>query len=163
MLRLPSPACAPGRDEVGGTLDVPWLWYWSPPVSFKVPACGCAVSRLLRLAGVLFSEGRGVLGGRQVWGGCGTTARVQAHRAPRAPVWALAARLGERRWRGGLRQGLRRRVSRAWIGGRLLEYLRGAESCEVVGLARGLAWGLGPGRKGGAARVDGFGDRLGGC
>lgn len=110
--------------------------------------CGLGVTH--RLAGVLFSEGRSAGGRRSLGRGVGRLleSRLTGRR------WALAARLGERRRRCGLRGGLRRRVvggldrrQAAGVPPRCRELRRGA------GLARGLARGLGGGRRAAGGRL----------
>lgn len=127
----------------------------------KVPACGCAVSGLLTAwPGFCFPRG-GVLGGVGVWGGvwddCSSPGSPGAPGAGGPWLPGLVSADGEAACVGGCGGGW----LGAWIGGRLLEYLRGAESCEVV-----QGWpGAWPGGwvGGEGLRVDGFGDRLGGC
>lgn len=69
--------------------------------------CGLWVTH--RLAGVLFSEGRSAGGRRSLGRGVGRLLESRLTGRP-GRRWALAAGLGERRWRCGLRRGLRRRV-----------------------------------------------------
>lgn len=135
----------------------------------KVPACGCALSVLLPAwvgaaggpPGFCFPRG-GVLGGVGVWGGVcdGCSSPCSPGRATGAAgPWlpGLASAGGGVACVGGCGGGW----LGAWIGGRLLEYLRGAESCEVAPGWPGAWPGGWVGGEG--LRVDGFGDRLGGC